>query len=1200
MQKYNLLLLLILCTGLHLTGQNKWRVLAGLPNSSRDVMHIEYIPSNYAPLALDYDALAEQLHSITAHGKESRYQSTIQLPLPDGQMVDLITESSPVMQPLLAAKYPSIQSFKAWSQDKKYVARFDISPYGLRASIHTPEGEVYIDPLYNLNKEYYLSYYVKDNTEPKELMPSCGVDHNEIRPNHMDMDASRSGNVDLHIYRLALACTGEWGKVRGTVELALADMNTSVNRLNQIFESQFASRVVLINENDKLIQLDPATDPYTKPTEGRTCMGQNTDVVNSILGSSNKYDLGHVYTNNCTDVGGVAMLGSICQSNKGAGCSCYYAGLITITVQVTSHEMGHQLSANHTFNNCTSDSQNAGDNGFEPGGGSTIMGYGGLCPGNNFVNANDDYYHNGSLVEIYSHIRSTTGGAFGCAEKVPTSNNLPEVSINVPQGKVIPKGTPFVLDGSGSDPDGDRLYFNWEQKDGSGTLCPLGEPSGTCPLFRSIAPDTLSYRIFPRPLRLLAGQNTDDEVLPQYSREINFSLTARDKNPEGGMAVWKTLKIVADANAGPFKVTKPNEGEQYEAGQIIDVTWDVANTDKAPINCKYVDIYLSRKSALHVSDKNLTLIAGRVPNDGSAQVQLNGTLGSDARILIKGVDNIFFDISNFRFTIAKSSKPRAYVDVDKYYEKVCLPNASIVNIKTEAIEGFTGNLNYAVGGLPQGINASFTKSSAPVGEGNELKFDIDNVVPSGIYRLAYYIINETNDSIAKEIELEVTSTDFSSLASLTPLNGEKDAELPTFTWNKSGNATSYKLEVSKDPTFASTEFSTTVTDSTYRHFKTFDKKSVFYWRVRAINACKEGPWTDIQSFGTLTQDCKLYSASGLPSNISGSGTPMIESRINVPTGTNISDVNVTKLKINHANFIDLTGTLVSPSGKRVVLWDKICEKSLNIEVLIDDQAPNNFSCSNTASGQYRPKEKLEGFNGLDATGAWVLEIKDSKSGNGGKLDAFDLEICASVSVENPVLVKDNLLTVLPTDIGTINSNYLLAEDKNNTAAELTFTVTKTPIYGALRLNGNALAIGSTFTQDDINNNRLTYVFTSNVLLPINDGFNYLVKDTEGGWFGVNTFNIQVEKTNATNDLLDESLINVYPNPSTGLLNVELRQGATSFNKVKMYSAMGKLVYQQQLLGKNLTIDMSEQLNGIYFVEFTNGLNRVIKKIILTR
>ena len=202
---------------------------------------------------------------------------------------------------------------------------------------------------------------------------------------------------------------------------------------------------------------------------------------------------------------------------------------------------------------------------------------------------------------------------------------------------------------------------------------------------------------------------------------------------------------------------------------------------------------------------------------------------------------------------------------------------------------------------------------------------------------------------------------------------------------------------------------------------------------------------------------------------------------------NISDVNVSSLKIEHVNFKDLTGTLVSPSGKKVVLWSNVCPVQLNIQILIDDQAPNPFSCANTTNGQYRPKEKLELFNGENATGVWTLEVKDNVSSNGGKLNAFELEICASVPVEDPYLSKDNLLECFHNEVKTIGNDLLLVEDKNNTASQLVFTVVKTPAYGNILLNNAVLNIGSTFTQDDINNNRLTFAYTGNVQLPINDG-----------------------------------------------------------------------------------------------------------------
>ncbi len=1201
MSKNNILLCFLMTISFGVFAQKNWKVTPSFPANLRDLKPMTYVPSRYAGVELDFDKIAAELKDAPEEFSQNRGNYTTLLPMPNGEMVSFNVVSSPVMHPELSAKYPSIKSYKAWNNEKGYVARFDVSPYGLRAAISTNDGDVYIDPYFKGDTKYYVSYFTKYNTEPKDMLLPCGVNHDDTAQREYNYaQKNRKGTIDLHIYKFALSCTGEWGKVRGTAEKALADMNTATNRLNLIFEGQFASRMVLIAENDKLIHLDGAADPFTRPTLGGSCMGENTGIVNTILGNSNKYDLGHVFTVRCTDVGGVAQLGSICQSNKGAGCSCEDYEFAINVVQVTAHEIGHQLSASHTFNACTPDSQNAGDNGFEPGGGSTIMGYGGLCGSNNSVQRNDDYYHNGSLVQIFSHLRASDGGAFACAEKVPTENNAPVAEFLTPANTYIPISTAFVMDGKGQDADNDRLFYNIEEKDGSPVLCDLGKPEGACPMFRSIAPDTFPYRFFPNKNRILLNQNGIDEVLPTYTRDLNFSFTVRDKSPKGGYTDWALTKIKVDGNAGPFVVTAPNNGTAVEAGEMVDVTWDVANTNTGAINCKYVDIYVSRKSALHPSDKNLTLLASRVPNDGAERVQIYGQLGNDARILVRGYQNIFFDISNFKFSIVPASKPRAFVSVNKYFDKVCAPNFSSVTINSEALGGFTEKLNYSIGNLPAGLTHKFQKESTNAGEENILNFTIANELPTGTYRIPYYIISDSKDTITKEMEIQVVSTDFSSLASLTPLNGDKNSELPTFTWLPSGNAESYTIEVSKDPTFATVEFSKNIVDTFFRYFKTFDKKSIYYWRVKAINECAQGNWTDVKSFGTLTLDCKKYSAVGLPTNISATGSPSIDSKINVPTGSNISDVNVSKLKISHTNFQDLTGTLVAPSGKRVILWEKVCPKNMNIEVLIDDQAPNPFSCVNTASGQYKSKEKLEAYNGQDATGSWTLEIKDGTSGNGGKLDAFELEICAFVQVETPVLVKDSPLSILPTDIGTITNTLLLAEDKNNTAAELTFVVTKLPTLGAIKLNGNTLAIGSTFTQEDINNNKITYVYTSNVTLPANDAFNYLVRDNEGGWFGINTFNIIIQSTTATNDAIDQSLINVYPNPSAGLFNIELNGNAANFNKVKVFNTLGSLISNQQILGRNASIDLSNVNAGLYFMEFTNGIERVVKKVMVSK
>ncbi len=56
----------------------------------------------------------------------------------------------------------------------------------------------------------------------------------------------------------------------------------------------------------------------------------------------------------------------------------------------------------------------------------------------------------------------------------------------------------------------------------------------------------------------------------------------------------------------------------------------------------------------------------------------------------------------------------------------------------------------------------------------------------------------------------------------------------------------------------------------------------------------------------------------------------------------------------------------------------------------------------------------------------------------------------------------------------IDGSLLRAADLNDGPAELTFTLTNAPDYGALRLDGAALADGNTFTQADVDAGRLSY------------------------------------------------------------------------------------------------------------------------------
>jgi hypothetical protein len=133
---------------------------------------------------------------------------------------------------------------------------------------------------------------------------------------------------------------------------------------------------------------------------------------------------------------------------------------------------------------------------------------------------------------------------------------------------------------------------------------------------------------------------------------MNFRVTVRDNaSGPGGCNDHADVNVTVDGNSGPFEVTSPNTlGIVWYETQTRTVTWDVANTDNAPVNCQNVDIFLSIDGG---NTFPITLTTG-VPNTGSAQVTVPSNFTSIARVMVMSEEGTFFDMSNFNFTIEEA------------------------------------------------------------------------------------------------------------------------------------------------------------------------------------------------------------------------------------------------------------------------------------------------------------------------------------------------------------------------------------------------------------------------------------------------------------------------------------------------------------------------------------------------------------------
>jgi lysyl endopeptidase len=85
-----------------------------------------------------------------------------------------------------------------------------------------------------------------------------------------------------------------------------------------------------------------------------------------------------------------------------------------------------------------------------------------------------------------------------------------------------------------------------------------------------------------------------------------------------------------------------------------------------------------------------------------------------------------------------------------------------------------------------------------------------------------------------------------------------------------------------------------------------------------------------------------------------------------------------------------------------------------------------------------------------------------------------------------------------------------------------------------------------------------------------------------------------------NDLID--MVQIYPNPSTGLVSLVLDMDVEDKTKVDVLDAIGKVVYSTQLMEGNKTyqIDLSDQAEGLYFLNLKVGNETVTKKIAVIR
>ena len=719
--------------------------------SGQNIPHRDIVPQSYRTLHLNKSALKTLLASVPPEtsGPITNTGVELSVPMPGGGFHRFVIQESPIMEPGLAARFPELKTYVGQDlDDPSATMRMDLTPRGVHAIILSANAQVYLDPYSRETDTDYIAYYKRDFA-PENKSFSCLIEANPVSQKPLALlPAGSSTGASLRIFRLAVACTGEYAAAvcspnAPTVASTLAAIITSVNRCSAIYEREVAVRFVLVNGNDKLVYLDPSTDPYTSSSLSMM-LGQNQTNIDSVIGSDN-YDLGHVFG---ASGGGIATLGVVCvagEKARGASGSSNPVG-DPYDVDYVVHEIGHQFNANHPFDGSSGGcSGNANySTAYEPGSGSTLMAYAGVCSPQNLAFHSDDYFHSNSYSEISSFVAYTS-----CPQIIATGNTPPTVGqLN---SFTIPAQTPFALTASATDPEGDTLTYCWEEFDKGPLQDPTVDPrdNGSSPLFRSFPPTTNPTRIFPSLTYILNNQNVppatigpyaSGEFLPTTSRTMAFRVTVRDNHPGGGGTSYASTTVTSVSTAGPFAVTYPNSAATIAGGSQVTVTWNVASTDVAPINCANVKISLSTDGG----NTFPIVLASSVPNNGSASVTIPNTANvatTQGRIKIEAIGNVFFDISDQNLTFTSTNTAPVLNISGGIFVVKGTPTPTVATVAT-ASDAEGDPVSVSVSNLPFGVQVTPSISNGSI----SLSVTADCSVVTTLSSRSYPIILTATDA----------------------------------------------------------------------------------------------------------------------------------------------------------------------------------------------------------------------------------------------------------------------------------------------------------------------------------------------------------------------------------------------------------------------------------------------------------------------
>lgn len=1003
-----------------------WEKIKNTPSEKTSILN-NFDKNKYQLFSLNLDNFKVLLADVPSR-KNIGTNPMVVINFPDkkGNMEQFQVTETSTLAPEIAIKYPNIKTYIGFSLDNPGGRiRFSVTPQGLKTmSTYPNKPALFTVPLNKGDESLYITYDRSMRIDSKKDF-EC-LTENENVPIKEIISLNRDANDQiLRTLRIAISTTGEytnfWDDGDDTngdaQEDALAALVSTLNRTNEVFEVDMAITFQLVTGTE-IIYPTASTDPYTGSFNS-----QLQSTLTSEVGESN-YDIGHLF-NYGGNNGNAGCIGCVCvDGQKGSGFSSH-----SFTdndggpnmddffdIDYVPHEIGHQMGGNHTF---SQSNEGTGVN-YEPGSGTTIMGYAGITGANDVQDHSDPYFHYGTINQVLNNLDTRT-----CWTSSEITNNPPVADAG--DDYTIPQGTAFKLVGSATDSDEeDVLTYTWEQVDsGTTTSSNFGPTKTSGAVWRSRPPSSNPTRYMPVRSRVLSGElteanpqetedNTSWETVSTVARSLNFALTVRDRSETNGMGQFPQsdfdfMTVTVDGSSGPFAVTSQTTNETWNVGESQTVTWDVAGTDTGSVNTPSVNIYLS-------TDGGLTfpfLAASNVANDGSHTFSVPPADGDSdqLRVMVEGNDNIFYAINSTNLSLQESEFA---MTVEEPSVTVCSPNDVIYNFTYNTFLGFTGTTSFSTLGLPSGLSATFSSNTAST-DGADIELVISNigVLNEGTYN---FQITGTSGAIVK-----TTDVDFSVFSNILeiPILTSPSMNItgvglsPIFSWEEISNISSYDIEIATDQQFSSVLFSDNISTNSFSG-ASLEESTVYYWRVKAKNTCGEGDFSEISSF--TTQNCSVCFSDGNTSYVT-STTRVVFNTIDNSSGkpgaySDYTDISTT---VRPDEIHDLT-VQVNTDGDYIVHtkvwidWNQDCDFD-NVNEEYDLGTAENVADAATTLSPLSitiPSDAIEGLTTMRVSTKYASDPTSCMTGQDAEVEDYTLVVDATLFLEDSIFEGFNL------------------------------------------------------------------------------------------------------------------------------------------------------------------------------------------------